>query len=486
MEQISIFDLDEELPIYKIDRNKTIRLISLFSGYDSQKLAFNYLDIDVEHYRAVEFDKYAIQSLNEIHNTNFPILDITHIKGGYLGIEDTDKYTYVMTYSFPCTDLSLAGKRAGMEKGSNTRSGLLWEVERLLNEVDNLPQILIMENVPQVLTSNGWRDWVSFLERKGYSNYAEILNAKNYGIPQNRERCFMVSILGKYNYKFPKGFELKYRLKDLLECEVDESYYLSDKFLNYCLGINQKPSKFPRAKRFIESLTMTNDKEIATAISTNAGNRPVDNFILVPEATKQGFSFAGDGDGDGVYIDRPHQKRGVVQKGMIQTLKTSCFDVGVVVGSTQKNAYIGSIDKESPSLTSAMGMGGGHIPMIIKNDNEPKVLDGIGEKKSNGGTQWYQQDRIYDNNVAISVTTSFQPNNLAGNLRIRKLTPKECFKLMGVKPSDYEKITVSKSKKYKQAGNSIVTTCLMAIYSQLFNNIDYKKKIDELVEELIE
>lgn len=229
MDQLSIFDLDDEFPIYKIDRSKPIRLISLFSGYDSQKLAFNYLDVDVEHYRAVEFDKYAIQSLNEIHNTNFPTLDITQVKGTDLGIVDTPKYTYVITYSFPCTDLSLAGKRAGMEKGSNTRSGLLWEVERLLNEVENLPQILIMENVPQVLTSNGWREWLAFLESKGYSNYAEILNAKNYGIPQNRERCFMVSILGKYNYKFPKGFELKHRLKDLLEKEVDESYYLSEK-----------------------------------------------------------------------------------------------------------------------------------------------------------------------------------------------------------------------------------------------------------------
>lgn len=462
MEQLSIFDLDHNLTTFHIDPRKPIRLISLFSGYDSQKLAFNYLKIDVEHYRAVEFDKYAIQSLNDIHNTNFSTIDITKIEGIDLGIIETNKYTYVMTYSFPCQDLSLAGKRAGMEKGSQTRSGLLWEVERLLNEVDNLPQVLIMENVLQVLSANGWREWVAFLESKGYSNYAEVLNAKNYGIPQNRERCFMVSILGKYNYKFPKGFELKYRLKDLLESNVDESYYLSDKFLKYCFGVNQKESKFPRKKRFLQSLQMTNGKDIATTISTNTGNRPVDNFIIIdyksspadvleikpnvigryvkggfsagqivdkesiaptfmehhgqvmgvveekiiiPEATKQGFSVAGDGDG--VYINRPHQKRGVVQKGMIQTLKTSCADVGVVA-------------------------------------------------------------------------------NKNNQLIIRKLTPLEVFKLMGVKPSDYEKLTVSKSQKYKQAGNSIVTTCLMAIYSQLFNDIDYKQRIEELLEELIE
>lgn len=240
MDQLSIFDLDEKLPIYKIDRNKSIRLISLFSGYDSQKLAFKYLGIEVEHYRTVEFNKYAVQSLNDIHNTNFTTQDITKVKGTDLGVEDTDKYTYVMTYSFPCQSLSLAGKREGMEEGSGTRSSLLFEVKRLLNEVDNLPQILVMENVPQVLSANGWREWVAFLESKGYSNYAEVLNAKNYGIPQNRERCFMVSILGKYNYKFPKGFELKYRLKDLLENNVDESYYLSDKMINYIMADNEK------------------------------------------------------------------------------------------------------------------------------------------------------------------------------------------------------------------------------------------------------
>ena len=438
MEQISIFDLDADLPLYKIDRNKPIRLISLFSGYDSQMLAFKYLGIDVEHYRTVEFNKYAVQSLNDIHNTNFSVQDITKINGDYLGVEDTDKYTYVMTYSAPCTDISLAGKRAGMSKESGTRSANIWEVGRLLHECKELPQILIMENVPEIVNECSWKNWVLLLENLGYSSYCQFLNAKNYGIPQNRERCFMVSILGNYNYNFPKGFELKYRLKDLLENNVDEGFCLSDKFLNYCLGVNQKKSKFPRKKRFLQSLQMTNEKGIATTISTNAGNRPVDNFILKDNG---------------------------------------------IIGSTQENAYVGSLDNNCPSLTAAMGMGGGHIPIIFRNDIEPKVLGGIGEKKSNGGTQWYQQDCIYDDNIAISVTTTFNPY-YKNNLQMRKLTPKECFKLMGVKPGDYDKLTVSKTQKYIQAGNSIVTTCLMAIYSQLFNGVDYRKKIDELLENL--
>ncbi len=123
----------------------------------------------------------------------------------------------------------MAGKMQGMSKGDNTRSGLLWEVERLLNEVENLPQVLLMENVPQVISDANIKDfhlWQKFLEDKGYSNYTEILNAKDYGVAQNRERCFMVSLLGEWNYKFPKPIPLTKTMKDYLEDEVDEKYYI--------------------------------------------------------------------------------------------------------------------------------------------------------------------------------------------------------------------------------------------------------------------
>lgn len=118
-----------------------------------------------------------------------------------------------------------------MTKGSGTRSGLLWEVERLLDECSELPQVLLMENVPQVIGQKNIKDfqsWRSKLESLGYSNYVEILNSKDYGIPQNRARAFMVSILGEYHYTFPKKKKLELKLKDLLEDKVDEKYYLSD------------------------------------------------------------------------------------------------------------------------------------------------------------------------------------------------------------------------------------------------------------------
>lgn len=224
--QRSLFDGNYEFKI-----NKPIRLIELFAGIGAQAKALENLGIHFEPYRVVEIDKYAIKSYNAIHGTDFEPSDITKLKGQDLGITETDKYSYILTYSFPCQDLSLAGKQKGMAKGENTRSGLLWEVERLLRETDELPQVLLMENVPQVhgnKNKESFYEWLNFLERIGYKNYWKDLNAKDFGIPQNRNRCFMVSLLGDYYYEFPSPVKLEKRLKDVLEKEVDEKYYLSE------------------------------------------------------------------------------------------------------------------------------------------------------------------------------------------------------------------------------------------------------------------
>jgi DNA-cytosine methyltransferase len=225
--QMSIFDLTQD--VFAI--RKPIRLIELFAGVGSQAMALRDLGADFEHHRVVEFDRFAIASYNAIHGTDFPTMDITQVSGEDLGITDTSKYCYIMTYSFPCQDLSVAGKQKGMTKGSGTRSGLLWEVERLLNEVEHLPQVLLMENVPQVHSKANMPDfqrWIEFLESKGYCNHWQDLNAKNYGVAQNRVRCFMVSILGDYKYEFPKPIPLTKTMKDYLEDEVDEKYYINN------------------------------------------------------------------------------------------------------------------------------------------------------------------------------------------------------------------------------------------------------------------
>ena len=225
-DQITIFDLT--LPQFQIDR--PIRLIELFAGIGSQAMALRDLGADFEHYRVVEFDPAAVASYNAIHGTDFQSTDITKISGKELGITDIENYCYIMTYYFPCQDLSAAGKRKGMEKGSETRSGLLWEVERLLNEVENLPQVLLMENVVQVHGEQNaphFQKWISFLENIGYTNYVQDINASDFGIAQNRDRCFMVSILGKYNYKFPLKIQLEKTMDDYLEADIPKRYSIN-------------------------------------------------------------------------------------------------------------------------------------------------------------------------------------------------------------------------------------------------------------------
>lgn len=245
-QQLDIFDMTR----HTFQIGKPIRLIELFAGVGSQAMALRDLGADFEYYRVVEFDRFAVASYNAIHGTGFETTDIRNISGADLGICDTREYCYIMTYSFPCQDLSVAGKQKGMAKGSGTRSGLLWEVERLLNECSELPQVLLMENVPQVHSKANMSDfqkWIDFLESRGYSNYWKDLNAKDYGVAQNRLRTFVVSLLGEWNYKFPQPIPLERKLKDYLQDEVDEKYYIN----------SEKAQKL--IQTLIENETLRND-----------------------------------------------------------------------------------------------------------------------------------------------------------------------------------------------------------------------------------
>ena len=277
--QMTVFD--QLYPLYKI--GKPIRLIELFAGVGSQAMALRDIGADFESHCICEWQVHAAAVYRAIHRphdmadhsgdmdkmdladwlhkkgispdgkvkykrktlmrkpekwlrkvysdivaTN-NIGDITAAKGADMGITDKEKWCYVMTYSFPCQDLSIAGKRRGMSRGTATRSGLLWEVERLLSETPELPDILLMENVPGVMGADNVADfgeWQDFLGAKGYTNYMKIINATDHGIAQNRERCFMVSLLGKYNYKFPQGYPLDNTVAAYVEDEVEESYYI--------------------------------------------------------------------------------------------------------------------------------------------------------------------------------------------------------------------------------------------------------------------
>lgn len=395
-------------------------------------------------------------------------------------VENDHSYIVQGCISKNCQDLSLSGKLGGMEEGSGTRSSLLWEVERLLKECKNKPQILIMENVPQVIGTKNKSSFHKFMKRLedlGYKIFVKVLNAKDFYIPQNRQRCFMVSILTKEDvFSFPNKMKLDYYLLDFLDKEVDEKYYLSDDkmiefFVNNSIkqklkgnGFQFKPT-FGDGSRMDDNFIICKNKRLTETLKKldNVNEVPLfldtynqkahskiigtittrvsssnNSFLLIPENTKKGYAEAKVGDG--VYINRPQQKRGVVQKGMIQTIKTSCDDIGVV------------------------------------------VIGETGEKKPNNGTQWFLQDRVYDNKISPAICTSVNPYFLTKHLRIRKLTPCECYKLMGFTQRDYERCAEIQSNAtiYHQAGDSIVVTVLIAIFGKLLG-IDYEKVIKEYV-----
>ncbi len=214
---------------WKYAEENPLKVVTLCSGYDSQLMAIRNLGIP---YRCVgwsEIDQYAIRA----HNAVFPELsdlnlgDMTKIDWG--GVQDFD----LLFYSTPCTDFSNAGKQAGGEEGSGTRSSILWYTRNAI--VAKKPKYLIMENV-KALVSDKFRrlflKWCDELTSYGYTNFMQILNAKDYGIPQNRERIFVVSILGDAWFNFPQPVELKLRLKDMLEDRVDEKYYLPQDKVN--------------------------------------------------------------------------------------------------------------------------------------------------------------------------------------------------------------------------------------------------------------
>lgn len=512
---------------FKID--KPIRLIELFGGISCQAQALMNLGVDFEEYRYCDFDKYACQSHNEIMGTNDKPSDITKWKGEDLGICDTDEYCYIMTYSFPCVDLSLAGKGAGMEKGSGTRSGLLWEVERLLKEITTergqLPQVLLMENVPQVhgkKNKASFDGWCQFLESLGYKNYWKDLNARDYGVPQSRSRCFMVSLLGDYSYEFPKPIELKLKLQDLLEDNVDEKYYISDKMVQYIQSNNKKWT------------------------GNNGGNSCINRECAYTKTTREGQTRADTSD--------------YICKGLPVNYKLKQVAQITDKGFTEMTGRVYDSNGLSPTIQTMQG--GNRQPKI-------QVVGGVGEKRSNNGTQYSMQDRIYEGDIANAICTCTNPyyklkdtylfsrenglikkidigtaicardykgfcnqamnsvvednatillkqemcnkliqegkvkendvirhsystsrmngemkdiqqNNMCPtldtrcdclgvckNYRIRKLTPTECLRLMGVRDEYSKRMTCSNAQKYKQAGNGIVVDVLMAIFKQM-------------------
>ena len=364
-----------------------MRVLELFGGYGSQALALENLGIDFKS-DLCEIDKYAIQAYNQLHGETYNYGDICKI--------DETKLPYydLITYSSPCQDFSVAGKQAGGDKGSGTRSSLLWECERIIRAVK--PQYLLMENVKNLVGEthiHNFIAWLRVLEEIGYRSFWKVLNAKDYGVPQNRERVFVVSILDGGQYQFPEPIKLTKRLKDVLEQNVDEKYYISsEKWLN----------RIP--------------------FQVEHGYSTLDADVIGTQTARQYASI------NGAFVSTP-----------LNTDTDGC----------------------SPTLNTCQG--GGH---------EPKIVDDIYHNR---------EPREYSEKsptLRASHASDLKVNN---GYRIRKLTPRECWRLMGVRDEQFDKLhDISNSQLYKMAGKSIVVDVLMGIFRNLFIDKDQKGQLQLL------
>lgn len=287
--------------------------------------------------KPIEWIKRAYNSCIATNN----LVNIMNVHGDDLEIKKDENTLYVLSYSFPCQDISLAGLSKGLEKSQaeegGTRSGLLWEVERILDELsikNNLPEILLLENVPPLLSeANGnlkqFQKWEQKLGSLGYINFVKILNGKEFGIPQNRERVFCISILGQYTYTFPAKIPLKYKLKDFLGNNVDEKYYLSDRDI-------ERISNWKAHQKPLDNVDK--NKNISPTITARGAGEDHSGMILIPikNNTEKGYALAKDGDGIDI-SGRMDSHRGTVQKDSCQTLSTlGEKNVGVVVNEKRK------------------------------------------------------------------------------------------------------------------------------------------------------
>ena len=473
-----------------------IKLLELFGGIGACSKALERLNIEHEVVDYVEIDKYAVKSYNAIHNSNFEPQDITQW--------DKDIEVDLIMHGSPCQDFSLAGKQAGGDEGAGTRSSLMYETIRIVSKLK--PKYVIWENVKNLLSvkhRHNFDAYLEIMENLGYENHYQVLNAKDYGIPQNRERVFTISILKEceQNFTFPLKQELTLRLKDMSENEVDEKYYLSEYKINSISHWKayQKPFEKVQGKNsIVPTLTARGAGEehsgmITYSDSLDNTTNLQDKCLNIKEATKKGYKEAYDGDSVNLAYPESKTRRGRVGNQVAQTLQ--CNDsMGVVESKTMKNilcnelvksgilkigtiinhSYTNGLNGKNPNsrqkLEDYIESENGILPTMT---TRPDCLGVV--VKGNYSPSNHNASRIIDEN-GLAPTVMENHGTITAvekDLRIRKLTPKECWRLMGFDDEDFEKASQvnSNAQLYKQAGNSIVVQVLEAIFRELLGGL---------------
>lgn len=412
----------------------TIRVVELFGGIGACTAALKRIKtIDVEVVDYVEIDKYAVASYNAINGTDFKPQDITTWDKNLPQID-------LIIHGSPCQDFSLAGKQAGGDEGSGTRSSLLYESIRIISKIKS--RFVIWENVKNILSKkhrHNFDNYLKKMEQLGYKNYYQVLNSKDYGIPQNRERVFTISILNdeSFDFEFPQKQELKLRLKDMLEDKVDEKYYLSKEKINRIVNWKAYQKPFER---------VIGKKSIVPTLTARGAGEKHGGMILLSEELENTTNF---------YLP----------------IKNATPNIGVVaLGNYSPREHNASriVDKEG--IAPIVMENHGTVTAIVENPN-PICLNPKGGRNGIDGLQPSRKDRIYDAEcISCTIgTNDFYNPSYMNNLHIRKLTPKECWRLMGFKDEEFEKAekVCLNTQLYKQAGNSIVVDVLEKILINL-------------------
>lgn len=435
-------------------KQNKIKIGAQFSGVGAFDQALRRLNINYENIYQADWDKYARKTY--LHNYEQPEYYVEDVYDTPMQ-EITDKHGSLdlMMFSPPCQAFSLAGNR----KGEQDKRGVLFYNSHEFIKI-NKPRFFIFENVKGLISDDSgktFQRWIDMLGGKSvngnpvifphddatpYHVYHKVLNAKNYGVPQNRERIFIIGIRDDQdnNFNFPKEIPLTKRLRDVLEYEVNEKYYLSDKMINFFVRHTEKHQAKGNGFKFKPK----ESDSIAQAVTTKSGTRPDDNYLKVKSATLKGYEIAEINE-DSINLEYPNSetRKGRMGKKVAQTLTTSC-NYGVVM--------IESVKENQTFLKNKLKLfldKNGYIPELYNpyNNNElsdvSPTLTTCADRTTNSSSVIYNKD-----------------------YRIRKLTPRECFRLMDF-PDNFDFSVVSDSQAYKQAGNSIVVNVLAQIINKL-------------------
>lgn len=410
-----------------------------FSGIGAPETALKYLGVTFESVFACEIDKYARKTYEQLHNTHKFYKDIT--TRDHNEVEQLDMYIA----GFPCQAFSMAGKRKGFE---DTRGTLFYNVAEFIKI--NRPNVFILENVKGLLshdsgrtfqtitdilsngggTQNGQISFDVFEDGLGYHIYWQVLNTKDYGIPQNRERIFIVGFKDFREFSFPKKMKLHIKLGDILQDNPNSKYFLTDKGIQN-LQNNQEFNKF--------SLLNT-DSELAACLTIRCNNisnnnnfvEVKDKYYLSDKAKKK--------------LDRHNNKS-------LDNDISNCIHAGYYKQGGRDQQYIRVDNKYYLS------------DKLIESFTKHK------ERHTEKGTGFKWEVKKNDDIAnCLRANASLCPtdNTIETKKRIRRLTPLECWRLQGFKDKEFFSVKdISDTQLYKQAGNSITVNVLVEIFKKI-------------------